>query len=356
MKILWIAPLFNNYRYKILKELSKLNEVEMNLLSGDFRFEEKHNSKLDFYWKNINVSKLFFGIHPKSFFVLYKEIKVFKPKVILVPIENKFLFLIIFSFFLKPFFKFKLISYNHYLPKKNNFYNRLFTKFIFRLYDKIIFYTKKDWLKSINDKIINSQKSSYANNTLVVYQKPFLNRSLDNQINLIFIGSLRKDKNIKELIELFKILKEKNNNIQLKIIGDGPLKNYILKKQKSISGILYYGEILDEDIIAAHMNKSHIFINLGHSGLSIVHSFCYGLPYVASKSYLNHPPEISYLDDGENGILVDAKKTDKVVGEIENILGDKNLYNQMSLNAFNSYKKISYKKWLEKIYESISKF
>ena len=149
MKILWIAPLFNNYRYKILKELSKLNEVEMNLLSGDFRFEEKHNSKLDFYWKNINVSKLFFGIHPKSFFVLYKEIKVFKPKVILVPIENKFLFLIIFSFFLKHFFKFKLISYNHYLPKKNNFYNRLFTKFIFRLYDKIIFYTKKDFVNDM---------------------------------------------------------------------------------------------------------------------------------------------------------------------------------------------------------------
>ena len=53
---------------------------------------------------------------------------------------------------------------------------------------------------------------------------------------------------------------------------------------------------------ALYYKMADVFILAGTAGLAIVDSFAAGLPVIATK-LSTHPPEISYLLDGENGIL-----------------------------------------------------
>ena len=50
-----------------------------------------------------------------------------------------------------------------------------------------------------------------------------------------------------------------------------------------------------------------VFLLAGTAGLAIVDSFAAGLPLIATH-LPTHPPEISYLRDGENGKLTAAHR------------------------------------------------
>ena len=351
-KILWIAPFFNIYRFNLLKNYANSRIVELSIFAGNSDYFGKQNLKNFQSFFQLKLSKKIFGFYPASIFRFIQIVSKNRFNAVMMPIEKKFLILIIIVYFLKLFFGYKLISYNHPLRAKN-LINKIFIKLIFAMYDKIIFYTEKSMLDSINQNLINIEKSSFANNTLFFHypiQNSIIKNKKNNPITLLYIGRLRKNKKIEKLFDLFKDLSNWDTNIQLKIIGDGKMSKYVEEKQKIFPGIFWYGEINDENQIKKHMEESHLSVNLGLTGLSIVHSFYYGLPYVTLINS-NHGPEIDYLIDNYNGIV--GSDVAQVSKAIKDLMLNQERYKEMSLNATKTMEQISHIKWYKQMNDSI---
>ena len=150
-----------------------------------------------------------------------------------------------------------MVSYDHHLStsKKWNLIDRIKIFIFYKLYDRIIFYTKVGKNLMLEKNLISKNKAYYANNTIFskevdsVYKFSYPD---DNKITILFIGRLVKRKKLPLLIDYFISLKNKfkdQKKVELVIIGDGPLKKYILKIQKYIAGVKYVGSIVDESLI-----------------------------------------------------------------------------------------------------------
>jgi len=313
-RVLWIAPNLNHYKVRFLNYLSKNGEVKLYVLAGAPMKDKGHGiDERNIFFSKITVqaNKRNFHIHPTVYLTLIRLIFMKKFNVILMPIEKKFMPLIFFLFIIKKLLRFKLISYNHPLTRGGIFglsLNKFVTKLFFRLYDRIIFYTRqgRDWALELN--LIPADKALFANNTLDTneiwkYYNFEVNESEKKVI--LFIGRLVSNKRLDLLLKYHQKLKKKLVGSRLIIIGDGPKAEEVKNFTKADDSICWKGAIINEAEIARYMRQAHLILIPGWSGLSIVHAFCYGKPYATIVG--SHPPEIDYLIDGLNGLLLSGK-------------------------------------------------
>ena len=66
----------------------------------------------------------------------------------------------------------------------------------------------------------------------------------------------------------------------------------------------------------------------GLVGLAIVESYCAGLPFVA-VAQAGHGPEIEYLQDGVNGVLLPQATVEATAAALVRLLGDSALLDKL---------------------------
>ena len=93
------------------------------------------------------------------------------------------------------------------------------------------------------------------------------------------------------------------------------------------------------------MQISKIVFVPGHSGLSINHSFAYRKPYITLERK-SHPPEIEYIQNGKNGLILPANDKENNIKKITKLLMDDTYYNQMSQAAYETAKKLTLENWV----------
>jgi glycosyltransferase involved in cell wall biosynthesis len=117
----------------------------------------------------------------------------------------------------------------------------------------------------------------------------------------IYCGFLGGIKDIPMLVEAARCVRQRCPDFHLVIMGNGPDRKWL---EQAITGdpwIHYMGSQFGR--ASAMLYKiADVFLLAGTAGLAIVDSFAAGLPLIATK-LPTHPPEISYLRDGENGKL-----------------------------------------------------
>ena len=86
----------------------------------------------------------------------------------------------------------------------------------------------------------------------------------------------------------------------------------------------------------------------GTSGLVINHAFAYGKPFITISNGVKHPPEIDYLEDGVNGLLL-GDDFDINVNRIKNLVTDSEQLNRFQVAAFVKAKEISATAWCDSI-------
>ena len=141
--------------------------------------------------------------------------------------------------------------------------------------------------------------------------------------------------------------------LRLVIVGDGPLADLVKQACDQDPDIQWMGQITDEARIAELMRQVHVVFLPGHTGLSIVHAFCYGKPFVAMSNYLNHPPEIDYLEDGFNGLFLSGE-LEKDIPAFVKLLTDDDMYEKFCRNAFSTAGQLTVQKWCEDIYGALN--
>ena len=210
----------------------------------------------------------------------------------------------------------KLVRYMH--SSYDDYYNPYKNGMIKKLYDKLIKQTINisDLVIYISNKVrqtFNERLNIKGNREVVIYNgvddKFFANvpnRRVDDEINIIYVGRLSKEKGVDFLINAFAIvLKEcKELRVKLKIIGDGNEKNTLEKianDNKIEKSIEFLGR---KNNVIEHLDKSDIFVYPSVCeegfGISVVEAMARGCIVVTFEK--GGLPEI--IDDGENGFLV----------------------------------------------------
>lgn len=99
--------------------------------------------------------------------------------------------------------------------------------------------------------------------------------------HFLFIGRLSEEKGIQTLLETFKV-----SNFQLRIAGDGPLKEQVLEAQKEFDNIQYLGSLSKEDIrLELQRTQALIFPSIWYEtfGMTLIEAYSCSTPVIASE-------------------------------------------------------------------------
>lgn len=243
----------------------------------------------------------------------------FKPEIVISEGSPSYLtlWLILFA---RRIFRYKLVIWSHGIR-----YNELYNPFnTFRSKIQLWLFNKADAVLTYSDKraeilkkyVNYPEKIFVARNTLdteinknilnglLVKDKCNIKKELNfmHKFNLIYSGRLVLAKKLNELLEAFFIL-EKDFDIALHIVGDGPEKEKFMGKSLPNTNIIYYGSIFDPEVIGKMIYVSDLMVNPGYVGLSVVHAFSFGCPIITYKDGPVHSPEVEYIKHLQNGVF-----------------------------------------------------
>lgn len=155
--------------------------------------------------------------------------------------------------------------------------------------------TKSD-LEKINFKNINIVPIGISAN---IFPQVKTNKN-NGELTLVYLGRLTKTKKTFDVLKAFKIVSEKYPNIKLSIIGDGYLKNDLMKYANSMkcgSNITFHG----------FLNEKEKFRVLSRANLLVVSGVREGWGMVVTEANSVGVPAIGYNIPGLRDSIIDSK-------------------------------------------------
>ncbi len=124
--------------------------------------------------------------------------------------------------------------------------------------------------------------------------------------SLLFVGRLLPAKKVDVLIDAFRrVLPRIPADVRLHIVGDGEAKATLVAQAQAAGladRINFHGTIHNDDELAGLFQSAYAYVSTGYLGLSVLHSFAYGVP-VITGSEESHPPEVHNVKDGHNALV-----------------------------------------------------
>lgn len=124
----------------------------------------------------------------------------------------------------------------------------------------------------------------------------------------LFCGSLYPDKRIGFMIEAVDRIHESLPSFRFVVIGDGPSFQEVKSAAETRPWMKWAGVCKGPEK-AAYFRLATLMICPGAIGLNILDSFCSGVPVVTTP-IARHGPELAYLKNGVNGLLVGGDVND----------------------------------------------
>ncbi len=178
-----------------------------------------------------------------------------------------------------------------------------------------------------------------------IFKKNNINKEY---FRLIILSRLAKEKRIDKLIIYFSKLKKLHNNIQLLIVGDGPVKKNLENLTHELNlenDIKFCGSVVPE-VVNKYYKCSNIFISASQSetqGLTYYEALASGIPIVCKNDIVLN----DLLINGHNGYSFD---TEEDFLEIFNkLLKNKDLYEKIQNNTTKSVEKYSAENSINKL-------
>ncbi|MFX0186770.1 MAG: glycosyltransferase family 4 protein [Candidatus Hodarchaeota archaeon] len=310
-----IANLFNNYLklYVFLKKLSKVVKIDIirmenTLLAGPPTFLHSKKEKIPLLiWLGGNERKALLSKYKKNIFTL---------------LLSKL-----------------LVLYEIIILKSANF--------VFPVTEELFELTEK---RNIKNKFLSP---NYVNLEKFKDKKPETTSNSNNKIKILFVGRFEKEKGVKLLIKAFKILLEKNANLELIMAGDGSLRGWIedyLYKYK-IKNVNLLGWIHHDNLPDIY-NSADVFVLPSYtegSPASLIEAMSCGTASIATA--VGDTQKI--IKNEYNGILIPPGNIKKLIEAIQNLLDQANLLDKFSKNGRSSI--INYTKSYYKIHRYVFK-
>jgi len=166
-----------------------------------------------------------------------------------------------------------------------------------------------------------------------------------NLFQILSIGYLIERKGFKYLIKSVKEVLKIHDNVNLKIVGTGPLENQIknlLNELKLTKCIEVISNVSDEKLLELY-NSSDIFVlpsvvdsqgNTEGLGVVLLEAMACKVPVIASN--IGGIPDI--VHDRVNGILVPQKDVLELSKSINELIGNEDMRKNLALNGYEMVK------------------
>ena len=158
----------------------------------------------------------------------------------------------------------------------------------------------------------------------------------DNEISLVYFGRLTHGKGLVTLLEAAKLLshRNRNNKIQIKIIGDGLLREELQRKVKTegISNVRFFGYMKGKALYQ-EIKKSLAAILPSewyeNSPMSVIEAFVFSKPVIGAR--IAGIPEL--VRDNETGLTVEPGNIEDLSLKIEYLVNNPDKTAEMGENA-----------------------
>lgn len=156
-----------------------------------------------------------------------------------------------------------------------------------------------------------------------------------NNKKLISVGRLSPEKGYMDLLRVFKLLNNYDNEYTLDIVGDGEeyekMKLYI-KENKLKDKVTLHG-FQNRDYIDKLENQASLYLMTSHTesfGIVLLEAMSHGLPCIAFSS-AEGAREI--IQNNKNGYLIDYRSKVIMAKKIDKVINDKELLQKLGKNA-----------------------
>lgn len=144
----------------------------------------------------------------------------------------------------------------------------------------------------------------------------------------MFVGSLYDGKRLPFLIQAADLVRDRLTDFELLIIGDGPERAIVEDAASTRPWIHVLGALFGKDL-ARCAAVSSVTLMPGIVGLAILDSFAFCLPTITSN-VSNHSPEVEYLRDGWNGLMVaDWESAQAYARAVDDYFRDRDLQDRL---------------------------
>jgi|SRR3989338_1541991 len=185
----------------------------------------------------------------------------------------------------------------------------------------------------------------------------FRSMDLPKKYDLIFVGRLVENKGINLLLEAVSRLKVKSEKLKVLIVGDGPLKENLKFKVKSLkleNNIIFYGRAKDSLEIAQLLNESKILVmpsyNEGGPRV-IVEAMACGVPILATPVGIVS----DLLKNGRGGEII-AWEAEDIARKVSELLNDPDRYQRYSYSGLEIAKQFERKEAIKNYAEQLKKY
>jgi len=169
---------------------------------------------------------------------------------------------------------------------------------------------------------------------------------------ILFVGRARPEKNLLGFVETMDYLRSRGDCCAI-VVGDGPQLNEArrLADFLDLPNIIFKGNVDNKDV-PLYMYAADVLVNTSFSEgfpATFLEAMAAGLPIVAPN--VCGIPEI--VEDGVNGILVEAKNSKLAVLAVNRILNDSELAKTMSHNNLEKARQYSWESVVRKLYGKV---
>lgn len=176
----------------------------------------------------------------------------------------------------------------------------------------------------------------------------------ENDFIIGSVGRIAKEKSYDILIKAFKDLVEKDKNIKLILVGDGPEKTNLenLTKELNLEKNIIFTGLIDYNLIPTYYNLFNIMTTFSKTetqGLTIIEALASSTPVVC----INDTSFKEMVQNKYNGYLF--KNNKEFIDYIITFKNDNKLQKEMQLNAKNSIYKYSKEVFVSDILKVYSK-
>ncbi len=162
----------------------------------------------------------------------------------------------------------------------------------------------------------------------------------NTQFSIAYVGVLKYDYGLEELIDAFKKVQTVKKNVFLHIVGEGPFLKELKKISKNISNIIFHGSVAFQEIPNL-LQSFDILINTSsqkivfQSPTKIFEYMAAGKPIISADN-----PQVSkILKNGECGILYPMNNTNIFAEKILELINNPDLRNKIAKNALKEVSK-----------------
>jgi glycosyltransferase involved in cell wall biosynthesis len=144
----------------------------------------------------------------------------------------------------------------------------------------------------------------------------------------LFLGSLYPEKRLDFLLEAARSARDLDPLFSLLIGGDGPSRADLEAAASSLPFVHCLGRV-DGTARALALRASDLMLMPGLVGLGILDAFAAGTPLITTAVDF-HSPEIEYLQDGHNGLMLPRETSPMLFGhEVASLLSESDRLEQM---------------------------